>query len=215
MGMADRYRSFAPLYDALSGEYPVYRAGRVLGVRDLALSVGAQVLDVGCGTGLNFALLQEAIGPSGTVVGIDRSPHMLARARRTAERHAWDNVILIEADATSLRVDDVARTIAARGGRASSDAAIASYSLSLMTPWAEAWARMLQLVRPEGALSVVDLQDPVGPFAALAPLARLACRLGGADITAAPWRGVESDCRDVRAASARGGHLQVRTGVRG
>lgn len=215
MTIAGKYSSFAPLYDALSGEYPVYRAGRTLGVRDLRLSRGAQVLDVGCGTGLNFGLLQRAVGPSGTIVGIDRSPQMLARARRKAEQNGWTNVILIEADATTLSVDATRSAISAQGGRAACDAAIATYALSLMESWEDAWSRMLHLVRPGGALSVVDMQDPVGAYTVLTPLARLACRIGGADITAHPWRGVEQDCTDVRTASARGGHLQVRTGRRG
>ncbi len=31
-------------------------------------------LDLGCGTGLNFSLLVDAVGTSGTVIGLDRSP---------------------------------------------------------------------------------------------------------------------------------------------
>ncbi|MFC3299412.1 class I SAM-dependent methyltransferase [Arthrobacter agilis] len=198
----------------MSGEFPVYRAGRLLAVRDLDLAEGAQVLDVGCGTGLNFGLLQRAVGPTGWIVGIDRSPQMLARARRKAERRGWSNVILIEGDATTLSVEKVREAVRARGGRGSSDAALATYALSLMPGWEHAWERMKHLVRPAGTLSVVDMQEPQGAFAVFGPLARLACRWGGADITAAPWRGVERDCVAVRTASARGDHLQVRTGRR-
>lgn len=39
------------MYDIVSGERPVYRAGRVLGVERAQLRPGARVLDVGCGTG--------------------------------------------------------------------------------------------------------------------------------------------------------------------
>lgn len=210
--LAEKYSHFAPLYDLLSGEYPVYRAGRTLGVGSLDLQPGAQVLDVGCGTGLNFGLLHDGVGKTGTIIGVDRSRAMLARARRRAQRRGWTNIILIEADATTFDVGCVQDTIIDQGGRAASDAALATYALSLMTPWQAAWERMLQLTGPGATLSVVDMQEPTGRFSVLTPLARAACRLGGADITAHPWQAVERDCGDVRAFSARGNHLQVRTG---
>ncbi len=212
--ITDTYNTFAPFYDLLSGEYPVYRAGRTLGLELLGLEPGAQVLDVGCGTGLNFRLLQEAIGPGGTIVGIDRSPGMLARARRKAQRAGWTNVILLEADATTMSPGGIRTRIAAEGGRDLSDAVLATYSLSLMREWESAWITMTRLVRQGACMGVVDMQEPVGRYAVLAPLARAACRLGGSDITAHPWRAVERDCSDVVAASARGGHLQIRVGRR-
>jgi S-adenosylmethionine-diacylgycerolhomoserine-N-methlytransferase len=210
----DTYNTFAPFYDLLSGEYPVYRAGRTLGIELLDLQSGAQVLDIGCGTGLNFALLQQKIGPGGWIVGIDRSPGMLAQARRRAERRGWTNVILLEADATTMSPGEVASRIAAEGGRDVSDAVLATYSLSLMDDWESAWTTMTRLVRPGAAMGVVDMQEPTGRYSVLAPLARAACRLGGSDITAHPWRAVERDCTDVNAASARGGHVQIRVGRR-
>lgn len=212
--MAGRYRTFARFYDAMSGEYPVYRAGRKMGIRLLPLQTGTQVLDVGCGTGLNFSLLQRRVGSGGTIVGIDSSPEMLEQARRRAARNGWTNVILIQADATILSPADVGSRIAARGGRARSDAAIATYSLSLMTPWESAWAALLQLTTPGASFCVVDMQKPTGIAAVLAPLAQAACWLGGADIDAHPWTGVERDCADVVGTSARGGHLQIRVGSR-
>lgn len=212
--IAEKYSLFAPLYDLLSAEYPVYHAGRRLGADSLGLREGGQVLDLGCGTGLNFPLLQRAVGPGGSIIGIDRSAQMLAQARRRADRQGWANVTLLQADATTLDPLAIARRIEAAGGHALSDAALATYALSLMTPWRRAWSGMLGLTRPGGRLSVVDMQDPTGRSAVLTPLARLACRLGGADITAHPWQGVEQDCDDVAHFSARGGHLQVRTGSR-
>lgn len=210
--IAERYSSFAPFYDVLSAEFPVYRAGRRLGIQALDVGPGDQVLDIGCGTGLNFGLLEGRVGAAGTIVGIDRSPRMLAQARRKADRHGWLNIILIQADATTMSAPAVRTSIAAQGGKALSDATLATYALSLMTPWEEAWDAMKQLTRPAGSLCVVDMQDPVTRVPGLTALARLACRMGGADITAHPWQGVERDCADVVAISARRGHLQGRTG---
>ena len=192
----------------------MYRAGRRAGIAALALRPGDQVLDVGCGTGLNFDLLQEAVGGTGTVVGVDTSPRMPDQARRRVRRRGWRNVILLEVDATTMVPAEIGARIAAEGGRERSDAALATYALSIMPDWESAWRHMLELCTPGAPLGVVDMQDPTGPWSALSPLARLACRLGGADIRARPWRAVERDCDDVVVDSARGGHLQIRVGRR-
>ncbi|WP_426975425.1 class I SAM-dependent methyltransferase [Pseudarthrobacter sp. O4] len=208
----ERYSIFAPLYDVLSAEFPIYRAGRVLGIAAMAPRMGDQVLDVGCGTGLNFPLLQAGIGETGTIVGLDSSADMLRQARRRATKRGWNNVILLQSDAATLDPAEVAARVTAAGGQDRSDAAIASYALSLMPQWPRAWDNMRALCRPGAMLSVVDMQDPVGAAALFTPLARLACRLGGADIAARPWQAVERDCTGVLRATARGGHLQIRAG---
>ncbi|WP_206604348.1 class I SAM-dependent methyltransferase [Arthrobacter pityocampae] len=212
--IAEKYSRFAPFYDLLSGEFPVYRAGRVLGIRSLDLEPGHQVLDLACGTGLNFAHLQDRIGPSGTIVGIDRSAEMLAQARRKADRRGWSNIILLQADATTSSAASLSASIASRGGKDLSDATLATYALSLMKPWEAAWETMKDLTAPSGSLCVVDMQDPASRIPGMTALARVACRLGGADITVQPWQGLERDCTQVTGAAARGGHLQVRTGRR-
>lgn len=203
-----RYDRFARTYDLMSGE-PVYRAGRRLGIDALGLRPGQCVLDVGCGTGLNLPLLTERVGAYGLVVGVDASAAMLEQARGRVARAGWDNVRLIQADATTL---DLVRVRKEAGGPV--DAALATYALSLMPDWRAAWRRMHELVRPGGRLAVVDMQRPDGPAIALTPLARVACALGGADIDAHPWTAVESDCAGVTVARAWGGHVQVRAGTR-
>ena len=191
----------------------MYRAGRVLGITALAPAPGQQVLDLGCGTGLNFPLLQQRTGPSGTIVGIDRSARMLDLARRRAAKAGWDNTILIQADAAETDPATIAAIIESQGGKGLSDAALATYALSLMPEWRKAWAHLTELLRDEARVAVVDMQDPVGWARVLTPLARAACSLGGADITAHPWQAVEQTCNSIVRDSARAGHLQIRAGT--
>jgi ubiquinone/menaquinone biosynthesis C-methylase UbiE len=71
------YRSFADDYDLLTVFGEPYRRRAVDALR---LRPGEAVLDVGCGTGLNFPLLRDAVGARGRLVGIEQSPEMLERA---------------------------------------------------------------------------------------------------------------------------------------
>lgn len=87
-----RYTELAPVYDTLTDWAAPYRSQAV---HELGLHPGETILDVGCGTGLNFGLIQDQIGPSGLLVGVDMCPAMLARARARADRAGWDNVVLV------------------------------------------------------------------------------------------------------------------------
>lgn len=220
-----RYQSSARFYDLISAEWPVYRAGRVAAIGLLAPEPGQHVLDIGCGTGLNFPHLQRRIGPTGSITAVDSSAQMLRQARRKADSAGWNNVRLIEADATALTATALtaaALNAAAENGTAASvtapepgagfDAVISTYALSLMANWHLAVALMEAAARPAGRVGVVDMQKPVGPARPWTPLAQLACRLGGSDIEAHPWTAIESTLTDVRAISLKGGHIQVRVG---
>lgn len=72
----------------------------------LDLNPGNTVLELGCGTGLNFPLILEKIGPQGKIIGVDISPGMLEVARQKARRNHWSNIELIESDLTLFNFPD-------------------------------------------------------------------------------------------------------------
>jgi demethylmenaquinone methyltransferase/2-methoxy-6-polyprenyl-1,4-benzoquinol methylase len=112
--IVDVYRKRAKHYDAsgISG----LEQWRKRAVSALKLGRGDLVVDVGCGTGLNFALLQEAIGLEGRIIGVDLTDAMLDQARQRIVEHGWQNVELVQSDAAQYafpdRVDGIISTFA-------------------------------------------------------------------------------------------------------
>jgi len=92
----DRFAGLIGLFDLLLF-LPQHLRGRA--VARLNLKPGERVLEIGCGTGRNFPFLREAVGPTGTVYGVDLSSGMLRRARERCQREGWTNVELTQCDA--------------------------------------------------------------------------------------------------------------------
>ncbi len=89
-------RSFVPATDAIR-----------LRILDAAcLRPGDRVLDIGTGTGAAALLTARRVGETGHVLGIDRSPAMLAKARAKAARSGLANVTFRHMDGTALRLPD-------------------------------------------------------------------------------------------------------------
>ena len=97
--LKQRYRKYAESYDTCDRFSNRIRPNAI---RELGLRPGATVLDLGCGTGLSFGILQQSIGPKGRIIGVELSPEMLAVARRKVERNGWSNITLIEGDALTV-----------------------------------------------------------------------------------------------------------------
>lgn len=207
------YTAGARFYDTLSGERLIYRAGRVAGIRLLQPRPGGVVLDLGCGTGLNFPLLAAAVGPSGLVIGLDRSPEMLTVARRRVTRDRLHMVRLLEADAASFDTHTVNALIRQTGREPGVDAVLATYSMSVFSNWRAAWQASLAVLKHPGRAAIVDMQSTTGRAIILSPLAHLACLLGGSDIQAHPWVAVGVGCTDVVVETLRGGHIVAAAGT--
>lgn len=73
-------RFFVP---ALFGAWPPILLDRA------GVGVGHQVLDIGCGTGIVARTAADRVGPTGSVVGLDLNPGMLAVASAAAPDLEW------------------------------------------------------------------------------------------------------------------------------
>jgi ubiquinone/menaquinone biosynthesis C-methylase UbiE len=67
-------------------------------LRLAGLQQGARVLDVGCGSGDVSFLLASMVGPSGTVIGVDKSPEAISVAQQRAKSLGSTNVSFEVAD---------------------------------------------------------------------------------------------------------------------
>jgi SAM-dependent methyltransferase len=64
-------------------------------LRRAGVGPGMTVLDVGCGTGDVSFLAARLVGPTGTVVGVDRSAEAVAVAERRAREAGLGNVSFV------------------------------------------------------------------------------------------------------------------------
>lgn len=152
--LTDLYRRRAPRYDLSANLYYLlgFRewAYRKKAVRALRLQPGDTVVEIGCGTGLNFGLLREAVGAEGRVIGVDMTPAMLEEGGGRVAREGWDNVELVESDAADY---DFPVGI---------DGVISTFALTLVPEYDEVIRRGASALRPGGRWVVADLKLPEG-----------------------------------------------------
>lgn len=91
------YDNRAPSYDA---SFHARFSSHIIQI--LNLQPGEHVLDLACGTGLVTFRASSAVGPSGTVVGIDISSGMLAEARGKLANHDLGNIEIHQHSITDL-----------------------------------------------------------------------------------------------------------------
>jgi demethylmenaquinone methyltransferase/2-methoxy-6-polyprenyl-1,4-benzoquinol methylase len=102
----ETYDKGARFYDLAVWFY--YLAGMRIGrwrrmaVDALSLRPGDTVVEIGCGTGLNFPLLEQATGSEGKIIGVDISEAMLDRARERVRAAGWHNVELVRCAASDF-----------------------------------------------------------------------------------------------------------------
>lgn len=169
----------------------------------LALSPGDRVLDVACGTGLAFAELEERVGESGEVVGVDLTAAMLERATERVRVQGWQNVRLVEG-----RVED-----AFIGAPGWFDAALFSFTHDVLQSDAAVDA-VVRAVRPGGRIATTGIQwaprwlVPVNTAVYLGAR-RWVTTFDGFD---RPFRRLEERLEDVRVERAWLGSMYVVSG---
>ena len=166
--LIETYRRKAKHYDITSRFYPApgypQQAQRLRAVQALNLRPGDSVVDIACGTGLNFPLIEEMIGPNGRIVGVDLTDAMLACAQDRIETNGWSNVSLVQADAADFDF------------RTEVDAILSTYALSQVRECADVIAHGAAALSGGGRWVVLDLKVPANTPRWLARLGTAAVR---------------------------------------
>lgn len=201
------YDRHAGLYDLAVPLYHLVgmRIGhwRRLGIEALDLRPGDTIVEIGCGTGLNFALLEAGIGPEGTIIGVDISPAMLDRARARVTAAGWDNVELVCAAAADYRFPERVDGILATG------------VLNYEPDYDAVIARGATALAPGRRWVVLDYKMPRGWRRHLAPLFVALGRSFGvsrAFMDRHPWESIQRHLCNTEMRELYGGFVYISSG---
>ncbi len=133
------YSSYAGVYDQIFGK--IFHEGRESAVRNLEIKSGERVLEVGVGTGLSLPLYPRDC----TVVGVDLSRGMLAKAQRRVREHGLTNIELFQMDAGRMDFPDD-----------SFDTVMAAYVVTAVPDYRIVVNEMIRVCRPSGRIIMLN-----------------------------------------------------------
>jgi len=205
--VADVYARRARRYDRIVEFY------RLIGFRDetyrrravaaLALQRGDTVVDIGCGTGLNFPLIQPQIGPEGRIIGVDLTQAMLDEARERVAAEGWTNVELVCTPAAAYTFPPGV------------EAVVSTCALTLEPDYDAVVAHAADALKPGRRFALYDLKLPSGWTRHLAPLMVFLTRplaVSMALATRHPWESMQRHLVNVSMTEYYGGFLYVAVG---
>ncbi|HLU59012.1 MAG TPA: methyltransferase domain-containing protein [Pseudonocardia sp.] len=109
---------------------------------------GERVVDVGSGAGFDTVVAASQVGSAGSVIGVDMTPDMLARAGATAAALGLENVEYREGLAEALPVED---------GWA--DVVISNGVVNLCADKRAVFGEIRRVLRPGGRLQFADIAN--------------------------------------------------------
>ena len=113
--------------------------------REAGIAAGQRVLDIGSGVGDVAMLAANLVGLSGEVVGIERDPRSIARARARVAEAGLHNVTLTQSDVSQVATDKPF------------DAAVGRFILQFLPDPVAVLRSLSLLVRPGGVLAFQEV----------------------------------------------------------
>jgi len=130
-------------------------------VEAMGIKKGDTVLDLACGNGKNFALLENAVGAEGQIIAFDYSVGMLDAARSRTNAHNWHNIEFAQGDAAKLNLP--ANRL---------DGALCTLGLSAMPDHESAILRVATALKDGARFAVLDAKKFDGFWRIFNPLLR-------------------------------------------
>lgn len=205
--VSDVYRKRAKNYNFTVQLYHLlgFRIGsyREQAIESLHLKAGDTVVDVGCGTGANFPMLQERVGRNGKIIGVDFTDAMPAKARDRVERSQWRNVELVQSDVASYQFPDRV------------DGVVSTFAIIYVPEFDDVIRNGSRSLVTGGRLVVLDFKLPNRWMSRFAPYAIVDTRPWGLSIEMAsrhPWESIAKYLKDMRLTERYGGFVFIAVG---
>jgi len=178
---------------------------RLLVIKKLSLQRGNCVIELGCGTGLNFPFLMEQIGLEGRLIGVDLTRGMLDIAQVRVERSGWKNVELIQSDIAAYVFPEGVNSVLSTG------------VFGYIPEYDRVIKAISQSLVPGGHLSILDGKQPEN---LPSWLFKIVLKLGGPFgytpeyFNVRPWESVERYFKETSFETRYGGMIYILSGGR-
>ena len=100
--------------------------------------------------GPQLPFLQQVVGPTGRIVGVDLTDAMLAKAHERIERAGWQNVELVETDLATYHFPPDMK------------GALATFALEMVPDYDAVIRRVAERLLPGGRVAVFGMKHPEG-----------------------------------------------------
>ncbi len=155
-------------------------------IERLEVKRGDTVLDLACGTGLNFEYLRKKVGKEGRIIALDYSQEMLRKAREKVEKNGWDNIELVEKDASDFELDEEV------------DAVLCTWAMVSFPDHEKALGNSVKPLKKGGKYVVLDFQLMDGlKGKILNPTYKLPFKATHQNLGRKPWKTMEKYLNNV------------------
>ena len=119
---------------------------RKIAIANLDLKENNVVLDLACGTGYNFKIIEKYLKNTGKLIGIDISTQSLMAAKKRAKKHGWTNIELVNIDFTKYEPNQPINAI------------LTTLALEIIPDYKTAIDKIHELLLPKGRFSMIGMK---------------------------------------------------------